>query len=77
MMEDGAVSTGDGRVLGTHLHGFLRQSDGAGFLPAPSGASVESEDTYLRLAEDNLDRLAEAIRENLDMRYLEELVGMA
>lgn len=73
---DGAVSP-DGRVLGTHLHGLFDNPAVLESFLRRLGLDVAMEDNYLCLAEDNLDRLASAIRENLDMRYLEELVGLA
>jgi adenosylcobyric acid synthase len=74
--EDGAVSS-DGRVLGTHLHGLFGNPPALVSFLRRLGLETTQEDPYLRLAEDNLDRLAAAIRESLDMKYLEELVGKA
>lgn len=71
---DGAVSR-DGRVIGTHLHGLFDNPQVVDSFLDFLGVSREEDQHYLALAEDNLDRLAETMRECLDMEYLYSLLG--
>jgi adenosylcobyric acid synthase len=77
---DGAVSQ-NGRIWGTYIHGlfdndgfrrrFLEglQQDGAG---TDAGSATFE---YAAFKEQQLDRLADLIREKIDMRYVERLIG--
>ena len=64
-------------MLGTHLHGLFDNPEVVDAFLGRLGIVRSDEDvSYLGLAEENLDRLAEALRENLDMAYLNALVGL-
>jgi adenosylcobyric acid synthase len=75
---DGAISSG-GNIIGTMLHGIFENESIRGGLLAelrrrrglatPGGASVATRDA-------EYDRLAAAVRDNIDMRALREIIGI-
>jgi adenosylcobyric acid synthase len=77
---DGAVSP-DGRIWGTYIHGIfdndgLRRRFIKGLKRDGAGAIDKStEFEYAVFKEQQLDRLADLVREELDMRYVEGLIG--
>jgi adenosylcobyric acid synthase len=73
---DGAASH-QGRVLGTHLHGLFDDPRALQAFLGHLGLTGVDGNTYLGLAEDNLDHLAQALEEHLDVEYLMRLVGEA
>ena len=76
-VSDGAVSA-DGRVFGCYLHGLFDNAEfrrhflnvlrrRKGLLPLDAATEV---------GEDSIDRLAEHVRQSLNMPILREIVGL-
>jgi len=80
LRHDGAVSR-DGRTWGTYIHGIF-DNDGFrrrfidGLKSEEAGAAAGSARLqYAAFKEEQLNRLAELVRDRLDMRFVERLIG--
>lgn len=71
---DGAVSE-DNRVLGTYLHGLFDHPAAASALLRWAGLKGAEGIDYAALRERELDRLADMLEQQLDMKRLEALLG--
>lgn len=72
-VKEGAVSV-DGNVMGTYLHGILDASASLAAILKWAGVSGEIEAVdYDELRNQNLDRLADATAEHLDLKKIERL----
>ncbi len=69
---DGAVSD-DGQIFGTYLHGLFDASSARDSLLHWAGLAVRETPDYRQLREDGINRLADAIAEHLDLRFLDRL----
>ena len=69
---DGAVSD-DGQMFGTYLHGLFDAASARDALLQWAGLAVRETPDYRQLREDGINRLADAIAEHLDLRWLEQL----
>jgi adenosylcobyric acid synthase len=67
--DDGALSA-DGQVLGTYLHGLFEMPEACAALLSWAGLERPVPLDYPALREANLDRLADAVEEHLDLRAL-------
>lgn len=74
---DGAISD-DGQVFGTYLHGLFDQSAACQALLARCGLARSSQAVdYAAHRQRELDRLADAVEAHLDMRRVDELLGLS
>lgn len=71
---DGALSK-DGKVFGTHLHGLFNNPEVVRALLRYLDRN-EPVESYGELAEGNIASLARVIRENLDIGYVREIMGL-
>jgi adenosylcobyric acid synthase len=71
--DDGAISD-DGQILGTYLHGLFESPDGCAALLAWAGLARPGRIDYAAIREANLDRLADALEEHLDLDRLARAV---
>ena len=69
---DGAVSD-DGQIFGTYLHGLFDAASARDALLHWAGLAVRETPDYRQLREDGINRLADAIAEHLDLRFLDRL----
>lgn len=85
IIRDGAQSA-DGRIWGTYLHGIFENDDFRrkllNQLRSEIGAKVESQDILNRQGfkerkEEGFSRLAEIVRENVDMEKINKIAGLA
>jgi adenosylcobyric acid synthase len=67
---DGAVSE-DGSIAGTYLHGVFDQADACQTLLAWAGLRDVQRMDYAQRCEADIDRLADAISDNLDLSIFE------
>jgi adenosylcobyric acid synthase len=72
---DGALSA-DGRILGTYLHGLFDAAPARDALLRWAGLAVRETPDYRALREAGIDRLADALRDCLDMAALERCLGL-
>ena len=72
---DGAISE-DGLVLGTYLHGLFEAGAARDALLRWAGLACPSAMDYFQLREAAIDRLADAVEDNLDLRRIFELIGL-
>jgi len=73
--DDGAIS-GDGQVLGTYLHGLFESPAACTALLAWAGLKNPQTLDYRVLRETNIERLADAIEDHLDLAALERALGI-
>ena len=73
--DDGAVSA-DGQVLGTYLHGLFESPPACAALLVWAGLKNPQSLDYRALREANIERLADAIEEHLDLGALERALGV-
>jgi len=74
--DDGAVSA-DSQVLGTYLHGLFESPAACAALLAWAGLKNPQTLDYYALRETNIERLADAVEEHLDLDALERALGIA
>ncbi len=72
---DGAMSD-DGLVLGTYLHGLFESETARDALLRWAGLPRPSPMDYFQLREAAIDRLADAVEDNLDLRRIFDLIGL-
>jgi adenosylcobyric acid synthase len=72
--EDGAVNAA-GNVFGTHLHGLFDNPAAVDAFRARLDMEPVAE-SYLELAERNIEDLGVSIRENLNMEYICDVLGI-
>ncbi len=72
---DGAIST-DGLILGTYLHGLFESPAACTTLLAWAGLKNPQTPDYRALREVNIERLADAVEEHLDLGALESALGI-
>ncbi|MBK1812389.1 cobyric acid synthase [Clostridium sp. YIM B02505] len=77
--KDGAINT-NGNIMGTYIHGIF---DGCSFrefvinkLREKKGLPYKKANNYESLRESELDKLADIVRESLDMDKIYEIVGL-
>ncbi len=68
------VSSDDGQLLGSYLHGLFDAAPARDALLRWAGLAVRETPDYRQLREDDINRLADAIAEHLDLRLLERLL---
>jgi len=68
---DGVLSD-DGQLLGTYLHGLFDAAPARDALLRWAGLAVRETPDYRQLREDGINRLADALAEHLDLRWLED-----
>ena len=68
---DGVLSD-DGQILGTYLHGLFDAAPARDALLRWAGLAVRETPDYRQLREEGINRLADALAEHLDLRWLEE-----
>jgi adenosylcobyric acid synthase len=73
---DGAMSD-DGLVLGTYLHGLFETGTARDALLRWAGLARPSAMDYFQLREAAIDRLADAVEDNLDLRFIFDLIGLS
>ncbi len=73
---DGAISD-DGNILGTYLHGLFDTPQACAALLRWAGLDTIQHFDYPRLREQNIDRLADAVEQYLDMKHVDALLGLA
>jgi len=73
---DGAIS-GDGHIIGTYLHGLFDHPAACAALLRWAGLAEAETNDYRQHREDQLDRLAQAIEEHLDMPRMLHILGVA
>jgi len=73
---DGAISA-DGQIAGTYLHGLFDQPTAADALLGWAGLDTGKAPAvdFQALIEDGIDRLADSVAENLDLRLVYAAVG--
>jgi adenosylcobyric acid synthase len=71
---EGAVSE-DGRVMGSYLHGLFDQAEACAALLARCGLAEEGAVDLAAHREAELDRLADALEQHLDIAAIERLLG--
>ncbi len=71
---DGAIASG-GNVFGTHLHGIFHNPRVVDALLERLGLAGAAE-SYHELAEQNINSLADTIRESLDLEYVGEILAI-
>jgi adenosylcobyric acid synthase len=72
---DGAVSA-DGQIVATYLHGVFESSAACNALLQWAGLKTARAFDYRALREQNLERLADALEEHLDMPRILQLLGV-
>jgi len=70
---DGAISN-DGQILGTYLHGLFDQKDACDALLRWAGLHEADSPDHLALREAELDRLADAVEQHLDIATIDGLL---
>lgn len=73
---DGAIS-GDGRVLGTYLHGLFESPEACAALLGWAGLDAPQTIDYAAIRNESIDRLADAIDAHLDVKAIRGLLGLA
>ena len=68
------VSSDDGQLLGSYLHGLFDAAPARDALLRWAGLAVRETPDYRQLREEGINRLADAIAEHLDLRLLERLL---
>jgi adenosylcobyric acid synthase len=68
---DGVLSD-DRQILGTYLHGLFDAAPARDALLRWAGLAVRETPDYRQLREEGINRLADALAEHLDLRWLEE-----
>ena len=68
------VSSDDGQLLGSYLHGLFDAAPARDALLRWAGLAVRETSDYRQLREEGINRLADAIAEHLDLRLLERLL---
>lgn len=66
---DGAISA-DGQILGTYLHGLFDHPEARDALLAWAGLAPEPAPDYRAVREAHIDRLADAVRDHLDLERI-------
>lgn len=72
---DGAIST-DNKVIGTYLHGLFESNDACHALLNWAGLKVTKHQNYCQRREDDINRLADAIEQHLDMSFINKLLNI-
>ena len=72
---DGAISD-DGRVIGTYLHGLFDSPPACAALLRWAGLQQVVAFDYPRQREADIERLADAVEQHLDMRHIASLLGL-
>ena len=72
---DGAISD-DGQVLGTYLHGLFESADACQALLEWSGLKTHCRPDYRQRRENDINRLANALEEHLEMPAIYALLGL-
>ncbi len=72
---DGALSA-DGQILGTYLHGLFESPAACAALLAWAGLEKPEAVDYAAIREANIERLADAVETHLDLRPLEQALGL-
>jgi adenosylcobyric acid synthase len=73
---DGAMSD-DGLVLGTYLHGLFETGTARDALLRWAGLARPSAMDYSQLREAAIDRLADAVEDNIDLPRIFDLIGLS
>ena len=73
--QDGAISA-DKKIIGTYLHGLFESSAACQWLLDWAGLkNIQAED-YRQRREDDINRLADAVEQHLDMASIDELLNL-
>jgi adenosylcobyric acid synthase len=72
---DGAISP-DGRIIGTYLHGLFDRAGALGALLRWDGLEKPGEISLFDRRERDLGRLADILESSLDMKFIEDLLGV-
>ena len=72
---DGAISA-DGQVIGTYLHGLFESKPACDALLRWAGLAKPETIDYQMRREADIDRLADAMEQHLDMAQLEAILGL-
>jgi adenosylcobyric acid synthase len=64
----------DGQIAGTYLHGLFDLDSSLLALLKWAGKAEPATIDFKKICEDNIDRLADAIEEHLDLHILEEIL---
>ncbi|HEB87013.1 MAG TPA: cobyric acid synthase [Gammaproteobacteria bacterium] len=72
---DGALSA-DGQVLGTYLHGLFESTPACHALLGWAGLSNVQTADYAQRCNDDIDRIADAVEQHLDMKAIDHLLGL-
>lgn len=72
---DGAISA-DEKVIGTYLHGLFESSQACQHLLAWAGLRDIRHEDYRQRREDDINRLADAVEQHLDMSFINKLLNI-
>ena len=72
---DGAISN-DGKIIGTYLHGLFESNDARKTFLSWAGLSDIAHEDYHQRREDDINRLADAVEQHLDMSAIDKLLNI-
>lgn len=73
---DGAISA-DKKIIGTYLHGLFESSAACQYLLGWAGLEDVHQTDYRQRREADINRLAEAVEQHLDMTFINNLLGIS
>ncbi len=73
---EGALSA-DGQLMGTYLHGLFESTPACNALLGWAGLKTVQTADYMQRCNNDIDRIADAVEQHLDMAAIDSLLGLA